>query len=155
MAAAKGNKYWKLRINPGRKNKLTPLRLRNEAAAFMEDVVSNPFIIKKQVMHQGAMEVLVEEKPRLMTIGKLCRYLGISLTTFHEYAKQEAFADIIGDIKGIMYDYKLDGAAAGEFNANIIARELGLGERTVVELVEPPTADERKARLLELAEKCL
>ena len=155
MAPPKGNSFWKMRMTIGRTNKLTPTRLKNEAIKYFEWVEANPFKVTKAAMFQGEQIDLTEEKPRIMTIGAFCRFVGIGEQTLADYGKQDAYSGIVSDIKGLIYDYKLEGASAGLFNSNIIARELGLGERTVVELIEPPTAEDRKARLLELAEKCL
>lgn len=154
MAPPKGNEFYKLRMSVGRKNKLTPLRLKREALKHMEEVIANPFIVSKQVMHQGEVCTLMEEKPKLLTIGKLCRAIGICETTFRRYETEDAYAGITREIKGIMRDYQLDGAAAGEFNQNIVARLLGLGDKVEVEVTEALTPEQRKAKMAELLSKC-
>lgn len=44
------------------------------------------------------------------------------------------FSDVIKQINAVMYQNKFEGATVGDFNPNIIARDLGLAEKTVTEV---------------------
>jgi len=50
------------------------------------------------------------------------------------------FADVIKQINFVMYHNKFEGATIGDFNPNIIARDLGLAEKTIAEVKD--TTDE-------------
>lgn len=50
--------------------------------------------------------------------------------------RYEAFKGIIRAIDRIMYANKFEGAAVGAFNANIIARDLGLVDKAQVKVIE-------------------
>ncbi len=70
-----------------------------------------------------------------MSIEGLCIFLDISTQTFHDYAdnkdgRYKDFIDITTRIKEILRTQKFEGAAAGFLNPNIIARDLGLKEKT-------------------------
>lgn len=54
------------------------------------------------------------------------------------------YKEVIGAIDKVIFDQKFSGAAVGAFNANIIARELGLADNQKVEVVkeQPLFADE-------------
>lgn len=70
---------------------------------------------------------------RPYTVAGLCAFGGMSRETWYDYAKKEKFSDIINKIEDIMRDQKFAGATTGIFNANIIARDLGLTEKAEVE----------------------
>jgi len=50
-------------------------------------------------------------------------------TTWKKYKEHKDFLDIITHIETIIYTQKFEGAAAGHYNANIIARDLGLADK--------------------------
>ncbi|MFC0183379.1 terminase small subunit [Pseudarcicella hirudinis] len=55
---------------------------------------------------------------------------GIVLKTQH----QKIFLEVITRIEEIVYVQKFEGAAVGAFNANIIARDLGLADKQNIDL---------------------
>lgn len=64
------------------------------------------------------------------TLTGLFLFLGIAKQTWSNYKKEyDDFLDIISQVENIIYTQKFEGAVAGCFNANIIARDLGLVER--------------------------
>lgn len=69
-----------------------------------------------------------------MTIRGFCLFAGISRQTFLNYEKDERYLDIVTRIKDII----VEGASADLFNVNIIARELGLAEKTDMTLKTLP-----------------
>ena len=83
------------------------------------------------------------ELPRLrpFTIQGLCLYLDCNCQYFTDFEQalsgktdeiSKDFSLIVTRIRETIYNQKLSGAAAGFFNANIIARDLGLSEKTNV-----------------------
>ena len=71
---------------------------------------------------------------RAMSIAGICVFLGITPTTWFEYKKLEGFSDVICEAENIMFTQKFEGASADLLNQNIIARDLGLKEKTDIEL---------------------
>ena len=71
-----------------------------------------------------------------MTIEGLCIYLDVTVQTFHNYGSNEKpykeYFEIVTRIREIIRDQKLTGAMIGCYNANIIARELGMVDKKEV-----------------------
>jgi hypothetical protein len=69
----------------------------------------------------------------------------------------EDFIGVITRVRKAMYADKFTGAAVGIYNANIIARDLGLAEKKVVDQVnreaEPESLEEIEKRLADLRAK--
>jgi hypothetical protein len=142
MPAPIGNQFWKLRSKHGR-DKLfaSPSLLWKAACEYFEHTDARKWV-KKDWVGKDAFEVEREtETP--YTLTGLCLYLDCSDTYFNHFAKllegredQESkdFIEIITRIRQICYTQKFEGAAVGAFNASIIARDLGLKEKTENEL---------------------
>lgn len=66
------------------------------------------------------------------TIHGLCNYIDCSIEYFRQFKQSEAakndkdFSRVIRKIEQVIYQQKFEGAAVGAYNANIIARDLGL-----------------------------
>ena len=69
-------------------------------------------------------------KMRAMTLEGLCIFLDIDRKTFDNYCAKDDFFPITSHIRDIIYEQKFTGAAANLLNGNIIARDLGLKEKT-------------------------
>lgn len=134
MAPPTGNKFWEARIKHGRGKKFeTPQDLFDSCAEYFQWIEENPIWSVKPMNSNGEIVDHPVQHPRVMTIRGLCSFLDISPDTWSNYKHRDNYSDIVGRIEGYIYDYKLAGAAAGLFNANIIARELGLKEAGTVE----------------------
>ncbi len=68
------------------------------------------------------------------TLPGLYLSLGIDHKTWVDYEGREGFSPITSRVRNIIYTQKFEGAAVGAFNANIIARDLGLKEQSDVNL---------------------
>lgn len=138
----KGNKLHLLRKHKGNKIKLTPEELLKSAKNYFDIIDDNP--IKEAAIHQRTGNIIFLPKPRPYTLEGLCNHIGITMQTLYNYEtmyknvntndkeKKEiaaAFFEIITRIRQIIYQQKLEGAAANIFNSNIIARELGLTDK--------------------------
>lgn len=123
MAAPEGNQFWKLRSKHGR-DKLfsTPELLWEAACEYFEWCNENPWIVKKM------------KTPRPYTLSGLCFYLGCNEAYFRQFEKEanKDFSTVINDIKTVIETQQFEGASVGAFNANIIARKLGLSDKTDV-----------------------
>ena len=65
---------------------------------------------------------------RPYTYSGLYVFAGITSSTYHEYKSYSEYSSVIKFIDESIRENKYVGAAAGYFNANIIARDLGLRE---------------------------
>jgi len=106
--------------------------------------------IKQQVTSRAGVETL-EHTPPLTWAGfdawlyekKVITDTGDYRT--NEKGKYDEFSEVIRAITNIMYTQKFEGASVGVFNANIIARDLGLKDSTETNLkVEQPLFPENK-----------
>lgn len=135
MAAPKENQFWKLVQKPtGRPNTYTPDELWDKALDYFEWVHENPLMETKMFSYEGGTHTGEVPKMRAMTEIAFCLFAGINQETFRNYKSgkepYQEFFEVASDIAAIIYQQKIEGAAADFLNANIIARELGLKERT-------------------------
>jgi hypothetical protein len=141
MAAPKGNQFWKIRSSHGR-DKLfeTPSLLLEACEHYFNWVDSHP-LYKVEALRGGekAGELIKVPTQRPYTIQGLCRYLNCNSLWFNQFERSlkdkaddvsQDYSTIITHVREIIYQQKFEGAAIGAFNANIIARELGLREQT-------------------------
>lgn len=134
MAAPLGNQFWKLRSKHGR-DKLfaSPELLWAAAVEYFEWCEDNP-LYEKDWVGKDAIEVN-KPKMRAFTMQGLCLYLDCNTVYFNHFEdslkgkddqQSKDFSQIVTRIREIIYNQKFTGAASGFFNANIIARDLGL-----------------------------
>lgn len=147
MGAPAGNQFWKLRSKHGRdKNFESPDALWNAAVEYFEWCDANPFHEAEQrkgniIISKGAevgeidLSPVVElPKMRAYTWDGLELFLDIeSLRDYKTNPKYKEFSQVITRIGKIIYEQKFTGAAAGFFNPNIIARDLGLADKKEVD----------------------
>lgn len=137
MAATTGNQFWKQRCKHG-KDKIfsSPEMLWECACEYFQWVDENPLIEMKPFAFQGESWSEPIPKMRAMTINGLCLYLGIGESTLWDYGNKEQYKDysqVVELIKKTIYEQKFTGAAADLLNANIIARDLGLRDKSDVD----------------------
>lgn len=89
-------------------------------------------------MYQGEIVKTELPKMRAMTLGQLCFYLHCNEAYFRNFKLQlpegeEDFNTVIKEIEEIIYSQKFQGAAADLLNPNIIARDLGLSEKSQIQ----------------------
>jgi hypothetical protein len=131
VAAPKGNRFWEMRSSHGRKPIFASADdLRGACLEYLEWVEENPLWEDKVTSFQGVNTHEPVAKMRAMTIGGLCIFLDIDRTTWAEYGKKEDFSPVVREIEEIIRDQKFAGAAADLLNANIIARDLGLADKS-------------------------
>lgn len=136
MAAPKGNQFWKLRSKHGR-DKLfaSPDLLWEAACEYFEWCISHP-LTKKEAIKSGDMAGSIISIPvdRPFTWEGLCSYLGCSTEYFRHFEKNNKdskdFMPIITHISETIYRQKFENAVIGNFNAMLIARDLGLKEKS-------------------------
>jgi len=158
MGAPKGNEYWKLRSKDGRdKQYPTPLDLLNACNEYFEWVQSNPLKEEQIVKYKDYYEKVDISKMRPFTIQGLCNYIDLSVEGWRKYKQRNDFVDITTRVEQIIYNQKFEGAASGFLNPNIIARDLGLQDKQVIDAtldnVTKLTTEQRARRIEELKQK--
>lgn len=134
MAAPAGNEFWRLAKDAGRPKKYTPDQLWETATEYFIWCHEHPWI-KNEAIKGGDMAGQIVRIPtsRPFTLHGLCIFAGIITETFGEYSKQQEFSEVTTRIREIIYNEKYEGAAVGAYNANIIARDLGLADKKEVD----------------------
>lgn len=131
MGAPKLNQFWKLRSKHGRDKIFSDPNIFWEASCEYFEATDKRKWIRKDWVGKDAIEVSREtETP--YTISGLCLFLDIDEDTLNNYgtkAKYKDFFGIVSRVKKIIFTQKFEGAAVGAFNANIIARDLGLTDK--------------------------
>ena len=132
MAAPLGNQYWKLRASSGAPRKYdNPDDLWTDCVKYFEWVEDNPLMATELVKFQGKATEAKVSKMRAMTLLGLCLFLDITHSTWCDWRNnREDLSEVITRVEEIIYVQKFEGAAADLFNPNIIARELGLSDRS-------------------------
>lgn len=130
MGAPKGNQFWKQRSKHGRDKIFeTPEHLWEAACEYFEWCDENPLI---EIDYKGKDNEMVNyPKMRAYTWQALELFLDIdSLREYKTNPNYKDFSQVITRIDKIIYSQKFEGAAAGFLNPNIIARDLGLADKT-------------------------
>lgn len=132
MSAPKENKFWTLRSTHGRAKAFESPQVLYEVCMEYFEVTSER--VWNKIEYKGAEIIKVEiPTPVPFTLTGLCIFLGIDENTWQRYRKNDAYKDfwaVVSEVDKIIYTQKFEGAAVGAYNANIIARDLGLIEKT-------------------------
>jgi hypothetical protein len=144
MAAPKGNKFWQNRTRHGREKIFeTPELMWAAAEEYFEWCDDNPWY-KKELLKSGERvgELIDVPMTRPYTLMGLCIYLDCNEQYFKTFKAQlpegeKGFNTVISAIEQVIYTQKFEGAAVGAFNANIIARDLGLRDKQDLDLKVP------------------
>lgn len=146
-AAPKGNQFWKLRSKHGR-DKLfaSPQLLLKACQEYFDWVDSHPWYKTEQLKRARQdpktkkwVSTIQVPTARPYTIQGLCRYLDCNTLWLNQFEKalegkedeeSRDFSKIVTHVREVIYQQKFEGAAVGAFNGNIIARELGLSDRS-------------------------
>jgi hypothetical protein len=125
--APKGNQFWKIRATHGAPRLYEdPDLLWEDCQRYFEWVDATPF----QVWTNTKAGLIQVPRIRPMTMLGLSLFLGIDQTTWREWAKtRKDLSPVITRVEAIIYEQKFAGAASEQFNANIIARDLGLADK--------------------------
>lgn len=134
--APTGNEFWKARATHGVKKIFeTPAALWEAACEYFKWVEENPLKEHKVTQFQGEPIEMEVPKMRAMSVEGFCLFIGLNSRTYRNYQKLDSHKDfhpIIDDISNVMRTQKMEGASADLLNPNIIARDLGLKDRSDV-----------------------
>lgn len=131
MAPPKGNQFWKARSKHGPDRIFaTPNDLWAACCEYFQWIEDNPLYAAETVKYKGFATLTDVPKMHAMTIAGLCIFLGVIPKTWASYRALEEYTDITDAVEAIIYQQKLSGAAADLLNQSIIARELGLKDKS-------------------------
>jgi len=131
MAAPKGNRFWEQRSSHGRNPIFSnPDTLWEACTQYFKWVDDNPLMETKVFSAYDGLRTALIPHMRAMTIAALCLYIDISEDTWSRYRESDNLCGVVRAAEKIIYDQKFTGAAADMLNANIIARDLGLKDKT-------------------------
>ena len=131
MAAPLGNQFWKARSSHGRKPIFSsPEQLWDAASEYFDWVEANPLWEYKSYQYQGVPVQDQIPKMRAMTESGLCIFLDITTSCWIDYKNNKDFSQVTTRICEIIRTQKFEGAAAEFLNPNIIARDLGLADKS-------------------------
>lgn len=144
MSAPAGNKFWQNRTRHGREKIFASPELMWAAAEeYFEWCDNNPWYHNDAIKSgERAGEIIKIPIARPYTLSGLTLYLRTSESYFRSFKstlkeEDKDFLTIISEIESVIYTQKFEGAAVGTFNANIIARDLGLRDRNETALTDP------------------
>lgn len=128
------------------KNLKSPQELWEHACDYFHQSDLNPVMVKDFIRGgEKAGQIIDLPKSRPYTWAGLEAYLfendivdRIDDYKYNNDNRYSEFKGVIHAIDKIMYSHKFDGAATGIFNPSIIARDLGLAEKTEVKVEEQP-----------------
>lgn len=154
MAAPKGNQFWLARSSHGRKPIFdNPEKLWDACVEYFKWVEDNPLYEDKLVTFQGVATHEPVAKMRAMTLDALCLFLDISRRSWTDYRNREDFLQVCEDVERTIRSQKFEGAAADLLNANIIARDLGLADRSELTGKDGGAIETKDASGFELARR--
>lgn len=131
MSFLPGNQFWKARTNVGRPRLFASAEALWEACCeYFQWVEDNPLYEMKAFSYQGEVVQEPVAKMRAMTIDGLCLFLDIAVSTWYEWRKVDDFSEVVAKAESVIRSQKFAGAAADLLNANIIARDLGLSDKS-------------------------
>lgn len=139
MSAPLGNQFWKLRSKHGRDLIFSSPTILWEACVEYFEATDARKWVRKDWVGKDAIEV-ERETDTPYTLTGLFVFLDIDRKTWDLYRQREEFIPVTTRTEQIMYTQKFEGASVGAFNANIIARDLGLKDQSDINL-----NDSRKA----------
>jgi hypothetical protein len=152
MAAPEGNQFWMLRSKHGR-DKLfsTPELLWEAACEYFQWCDENPWTTRKaikkvipvkrkvgkktQVVNEEQTQREITPTSRPYSLTGFCIYVGASSMWWRNFKEQcknnkdEDFLIVITRVEETIETQQFEGACVGAFNANIIARKLGLADK--------------------------
>ncbi len=146
----KNTEFWKARTTVGRPRLFKdPVALLEACMEYVQWAQDNPLYSSQMVTFQGSATLKEVPKMRAMTIHGLCNFLDISQESWRKWGKEDTFIGVVTRVNNVLYQQKFEGAAAELLNSNIIARDLGLSDKSHVDLSNPdgtlaPTMDMSK-----------
>lgn len=122
----------------GRPLLLTPPELAGKFEEYVHWASTHPIKVKRRTDHfnnNPSCDSYVEEKPRLISVVSFLNYIGRTKDWWAQLSDGtygEEFSHLKDNIKQYCEEYQYECAATWQYNANIVARYLGLAEKKQV-----------------------
>jgi hypothetical protein len=132
MAAPKGNQFWKKRSSSGRDKIFSSSEELWKACVEYFEYTDSRTWDKIDFKGKDVEKVEIPTSPPY-TLSGLFIFLEIDENTWQRYRKEKSYEEfwaIVNQVDRIIYTQKFEGAAVGAYNPMIIARDLGLRDRT-------------------------
>jgi hypothetical protein len=131
----KGNQLWLLASHKvlARRRWKHPAELLEELVEYFLWMEANPLEESKLVSFQGVSALEGVPKMRAVSLQSMRGYLGIGKTKWEHMRKGNdlvGFAEVVEWAEEMMHSINFEGANAGLLNPMLIARQLGLADRT-------------------------
>ena len=128
-------------VGKGRKLRYTPEQICEEFKRYIEDLSSNMIEVESNYRYQSD-DGSRRQQRRTQSYARppkitdfVYRWLGMTHQWWYALPngkRGEEYKEVIERITRYCYDVKFDGAAVGLYNANIIARDLGLRDSLAI-----------------------
>ena len=128
---------------------------------YFKWVEDNPIIVEKLVTLDGRIKRVKSRKKRIMSLQALYVYINVTDRLWRIWREERPdLHEAIKMVEYVIYSQKFEGAAAGIFNPNLVARDLRLaeshevsgpdGEPIKTQIISPKdlSADELQAAIL-------
>lgn len=128
------NRFWTARSSAGPKPKFSSAEaLWTACVEYFDWCANNPLWEDRLVTFQGSATHEPVAKMRAMTLTGLCLFLDVTRETWSDWRKNRSdLSGVIAQAEAVIYEQKFTGAAADLLNPNIIARDLGLADKSEV-----------------------
>lgn len=129
-----GNRFWEARSSHGANPVFADAECLWQACVeYFDWNAENPLHEAKAFAYEGKVTTEDLPKMRAMTIGGLCMFLDVAEQTWREWRKSRPdLSSVITRAEAVIYRQKFEGASAGLLVPNIIARDLGLADKSEV-----------------------
>ncbi len=120
----------------GRSRYETPEKLLLAVCGYFQWVEQNPLLEGKMAFYEGNGTEYEVPHMRALTKDGLCLYLGIHRDTWGSWRRgddRKVLQPVVEWAEQYMYDQKFAGGAAGLLNPALVARDLGLVDRSQVD----------------------
>lgn len=112
----------------------SPEVLWEKVQEYFQWVEANPLWEARVVSTRNGVQRVPVPKMRPMTIEGLCTFLGISRDTWNKWGRlATTMTDVVKHTDQLIREQKFSGAASGLLNPLIVARDLGLVDKSSVE----------------------
>jgi hypothetical protein len=161
MGAPKDNKFWMLRSKHGRDTIFATPQTMKEACYEYFEYQSEQSWERVDFKGKEVEEVKIPTSSPFTLTG-LCIFLDVNTDYFNQFEsnlkgktdkKSKDFSGVITHIRDIIYSQKFEGAAVGAYNANIIARDLGIVDKQELDIKGVLSEEDREKRIKALEQK--
>lgn len=110
----------------------SPAELAEAARQYFEHATSNHLQEEKLFHYQGDVTVAQANKMRAMSIRGFLVFCGVTRKRWDSYKERDDYTGLCEYIEDVFWTHNFEGAAAGLLNATIVARDLGLADKSEV-----------------------